>query len=112
MKRARGRPKMNARFELYVWIAVEMLRDREPPLPRHSEVMGCKLFSRHFQTGWSDNTVRTHVKRARSRAEADEYQLVADIRRWRTTLGWNVDVTDLLVALDTQWRRMSFSPQN
>ncbi len=103
----RGRPKLNPRFELYIWILVELLRDRRN-LPRRSVVAAGKDLIKLLDVDWPIDTVRTYYKRAAAKVDdsSPEASLLAGLRKWRATENWKLDPGDLIAATDRQWRRL------
>lgn len=103
-----GRPKSNPQFELYVWLLVELLRDRRPPLSRHSELKACDLLRKTLGVDWSNDTIKTHCKRVKARMDegGTERRLLSGLRQWREQQNWPEPI-DLVVAVDREWRRFS-----
>lgn len=98
--RKNGSLTVNRKFELYLWLMVELLRDRkEGERRRRSEAM-MKLKSL-LGVDWTDNTIKNHYRHGRILAdEFDGATMLRFLRQKRDEEDWQPSVIDLIAKFD------------
>jgi hypothetical protein len=100
----RGHPGLSSRFHIYLWLLLELARDRRTMTGRKSVLEVAQKFG--DQLGFPERTIRDwHKKWDRVLSKDDgALAVLADRRQRREASDWSMDAPDLVSELDRSIR--------